>query len=41
MLMSFPTWLGYAGVVPGTLIAGLVALTQALSGKVPEQAGNE
>jgi TRAP-type C4-dicarboxylate transport system permease small subunit len=41
MLMSFPTWLGYAGVVPGTLIAGLVALTQALSGNVPEQAGNE
>jgi len=41
MLMSFPTWLGYAGVVPGALIAGLVALTQALSGNVPEQGGNE
>jgi TRAP-type C4-dicarboxylate transport system permease small subunit len=36
MLMSIPTWLGYAGVAPGTLIAGLVALAQALSGDVPE-----
>jgi TRAP-type C4-dicarboxylate transport system permease small subunit len=36
MLMSIPTWLGYAGIVPGALIAGLVALAQALSGDVPE-----
>jgi TRAP-type C4-dicarboxylate transport system permease small subunit len=36
MLMSIPTWLGYAGVVPGTLIAGLIALAQALTGDVPE-----
>ncbi len=38
MLMSIPSWLGYAGVVPGTLIAGLIALAQALSGNVPEHA---
>jgi TRAP-type C4-dicarboxylate transport system permease small subunit len=41
MLMSIPTWLGYAGVVPGTLVAGLIALAQALGGDVPEHAGDE
>jgi TRAP-type C4-dicarboxylate transport system permease small subunit len=28
MLMSFPLWLGYAGAVPGVIVAGIVALAQ-------------
>jgi hypothetical protein len=28
MLMSFPLWLGYAGAVPGVIVAGIIALAQ-------------
>lgn len=41
MLMSVPAWLGYAGVVPGAMVAGLIALAQALSGNVPEHGDHE
>ena len=36
MLMGFPIWIGYAGMVPGVLVAGLVALAQSLGIEVPE-----
>ena len=42
MLMRFPIWIGYAGVLPGTFAAALVALAQGaginVSGHSPEQA---
>ena len=28
MLLGFPLWIGYAGIVPGTLVAGIIALAQ-------------
>jgi TRAP-type C4-dicarboxylate transport system permease small subunit len=28
MLMGFPLWLGYAGTVPGIVVAGIIALAQ-------------
>jgi TRAP-type C4-dicarboxylate transport system permease small subunit len=28
MLLGFPTWIGYAGMMPGGLVAGVVALAQ-------------
>ena len=30
MLLGFPTWVGYASIVPGVFIAGIVALAQSL-----------
>ena len=30
MLMSVPLWIGYAGMVPGVLLAGAIALAQSL-----------
>lgn len=32
MLMQIPIWVGYAAIVPGVLVAGLIALAQALAG---------
>lgn len=32
MLMQIPIWMGYAAIVPGVLVAGLIALAQALVG---------
>ena len=28
MLLGFPIWIGYVGIVPGTLFAGIIALAQ-------------
>ena len=36
MLLGFPIWLGYAGTVPGVLLAGLTALAQSLGIHVTE-----
>jgi TRAP-type C4-dicarboxylate transport system permease small subunit len=41
MLMSIPTWLGYAGMLPGVFVAGLVALAQAGGVTVSERAADE
>jgi TRAP-type C4-dicarboxylate transport system permease small subunit len=45
MLMRFPVWLGYAGVLPGVFAAGLVGLAQSfgikVSGHVPEHGADE
>ncbi len=30
MLLGFPTWIGYAAAVPGTIIAGIIALLQSV-----------
>ena len=30
MLMGVPIWIGYAGTVPGVLLAGITALAQSL-----------
>lgn len=32
MLMQIPTWMGYAAIVPGVLVAGVIALAQAVTG---------
>ena len=32
MLMQIPTWIGYAAIVPGVLVAGVIALAQAGTG---------
>jgi hypothetical protein len=34
MLMRVPIWLGYAGILPGVFVAGLVAFAQSLGVKV-------
>ncbi len=45
MLMRFPIWLGYAGILPGVFVAGLVALAQSIgitvAEHVPEHGGDE
>ena len=38
MLLSFPIWIGYAGILPGVFLAGLVALAQSFGIKVGAQA---
>jgi TRAP-type C4-dicarboxylate transport system permease small subunit len=34
MLMRFPVWLGYAGILPGVFVAGIIALAQGFGIKV-------
>jgi TRAP-type C4-dicarboxylate transport system permease small subunit len=41
MLMGFPIWLGYAGMVPGVFVAGVTALAQSFGVKVAERIANE
>jgi TRAP-type C4-dicarboxylate transport system permease small subunit len=41
MLMSVPTWIGYAGMLPGVFAAGLIALAQAGGVIVAERAADE
>ena len=41
MLMSVPTWIGYAGMLPGVFAAGLIALAQTCGLKVAERASDE
>jgi hypothetical protein len=36
MLMSVPTWVGYAGMLPGVFAAGAVALAQS-AGVMPSE----
>ena len=38
MLMGIPIWIGYVGMVPGVLLAALVALAQAAGARPPEPA---
>ena len=38
MLLGFPTWIGYAGIVPGSFLAGVIALAQSLGINVMSQA---
>lgn len=45
MLMRFPVWLGYAGILPGVFAAGIIALAQSFGIKVgtrvPEHGADE
>jgi len=41
MLLSFPLWIGYAGIVPGTLVAAIIALAQSFGIKVAERMTND
>ena len=41
MLMGVPTWIGYAGMLPGVFAAGVVALAQALGVSVAERTADE
>jgi TRAP-type C4-dicarboxylate transport system permease small subunit len=41
MLMGVPTWIGYAGMLPGVFVAGVVALAQALGVVVSERSADE
>jgi len=41
MLMGVPIWFGYAGMVPGIILAGLVALAQSFGVAVGEAAGDD
>jgi TRAP-type C4-dicarboxylate transport system permease small subunit len=41
MLRGFPIWIGYAGMLPGVFVAGLVALAQSCGIKITEQAPAE
>jgi TRAP-type C4-dicarboxylate transport system permease small subunit len=41
MLMGVPIWIGYAGMVPGILTAGLVALAQAAGVPIGEPSAHE
>jgi hypothetical protein len=39
MLMRIPIWIGYAAMVPGVLLAGLIALAQAAGVEPPDRRG--
>jgi hypothetical protein len=39
MLLGFPIWVGYAGMLPGVFLAGIVALSQACGIKAVESVG--
>lgn len=41
MLMGVPTWIGYAGMLPGVFSAGIIALAQACGVTVAERAADE
>lgn len=41
MLLGFPIWIGYVGILPGTLFAGLIALAQSFGIQVSESAADE
>lgn len=41
MLLGFPIWIGYVGIVPGTLFAGIIALAQSFGIQVSERTANE
>jgi len=41
MLLGFPIWIGYAATVPGILIAGVVALSQAVGLRTAERHADE
>jgi TRAP-type C4-dicarboxylate transport system permease small subunit len=41
MLMRIPIWVGYAAMVPGVLLAGLIALAQAAGAAPPERTRRE
>ncbi len=41
MLLGFPIWIGYAGMVPGTFVAGITALAQSFGIKVAERIAND
>ena len=41
MLMGVPTWIGYAGMLPGVFASGAVALAQAFGVTVAERAADE
>lgn len=41
MLMGVPIWFGYAGMVPGILLAGVVALAQSAGIATGEQPAND
>ena len=36
MMLGFPEWIVYCGIVPPLLLAAVIALVQALTGDVPE-----
>ena len=36
LLLGFPIWVGYAGMLPGVFLAGIVALAQSCGIKVAE-----
>lgn len=41
MLLGFPIWIGYVGIVPGTLFAGIIALAQSFGIRTSERAADE
>lgn len=41
MLLGFPTWVGYLCTIPGVLVAGVIALLQALGLEIAERIADE
>jgi TRAP-type C4-dicarboxylate transport system permease small subunit len=41
MLMRFPVWLGYAGILPGVFAAGIIALAQGFGVDVADRAAGQ
>lgn len=41
MLLGFPTWIGYAGIVPGVTVAGIMALAESFGIKVSGRTTHE
>ena len=41
MLLGFPIWIGYAGIVPGAFVAGLIALAQSFGIMVAERKADD
>jgi hypothetical protein len=41
MLLGFPIWIGYAGIVPGAFVAGLIALAQSFGIMVAERIADD
>jgi TRAP-type C4-dicarboxylate transport system permease small subunit len=41
MLLGFPIWIGYAAIVPGAIITGLIALAQSIGVKVSKPVFHE
>lgn len=41
MLLGFPIWIGYAATVPGVLVAGVIALVQAVGLRMMEPTADE